>query len=202
MTGDPSPHATPDSTPASEPVTPQEVSPTIVPDTPAATPAKIGPEPALRESADQPVLGAFWDVVKRIPAYARLIAAMSRDPDVPAQAKASLAVGGAYLLSPVDLIPGIIPVAGQIDDLYVVLSALRIAMRTSPPEAVSRHLAAQHLHPSQVDQDLAVIRRLVREGIRKAISLSSKAAVDATHRATRLTQKARTALANRGTRTP
>lgn len=191
-----------------EPVAPQD-SPTIldVPQSGEPTPVVTGPatpttpEATLQDTADKQVLGAFWEVVKRIPAYGKLIAAMGRDPEIPAQAKASLAVGGAYLLSPIDLIPGIIPVAGQIDDLYVVLTALQIAIRTSPPEAVQRHLAAQGLHPEQIDHDLSVIRRLVREGLRKAITLSSKVAVEATHRVARLTSKARTTLANRGTRT-
>lgn len=177
-------------------------SPALAPDAPIAPATPVKPDAALRDGEDRPVLGAFWDVVKRTPAYARLIAAMSRDPDVPAQAKASLLVGGAYMVSPVDLIPGLIPVAGQIDDLYVVLTALQLAMRTSPPEVVSRHLAAQGLHRDQIDHDLAVIRRLVREGVRKAITLSSKVAVEATHRAARLTARARTTLANRGIRTP
>jgi uncharacterized membrane protein YkvA (DUF1232 family) len=177
-------------------------SPALVPEA-AVTPASPSkPDAVLHDAGDQPVLGAFWDVVKRTPAYARLIAAMSRDPEVPAQAKASLLVGGAYLVSPVDLIPGLIPVAGQIDDLYVVLTALQVAMRASPPEVVNRHLAAQGLHRDQIDHDLAVIRRLIRVGVRKAITLSSKVAVEATHRAARLTARARTTLANRGIRTP
>ena len=146
------------------------------------------------------VLAAFWDVVKRIPAYSRLIIAMSRDPEIPAQAKASLAVGGAYLVSPVDLLPGIIPVAGQIDDLYVVLTALQIAIRSSPPQVAHRHLAEQDLHPDQIDHDLDVIRRLVREGVRRVIALSGKVVVGATHRVARLTAKARSMIPDQGTR--
>ncbi|MGC4106655.1 MAG: DUF1232 domain-containing protein [Thermomicrobiales bacterium] len=184
-------------TPAAEPATPQEVSPIIVPDGSTSIP----PAPVLHDSGEKPVLGAFWDVVKRTPSYARLIAAMSRDPEIPMQAKASLAIGGAYLVSPIDLIPGIIPVAGQIDDLYVVLTAVQIALRSSPPDAVRRHLAAQGLHHDQIDHDLAVIRKLVRVGIRKAISISSSVAVEATQRAGWLANKARTTIANRGSRT-
>lgn len=177
--------------------------PTASPTAPAVLPvaAPRPTPPPLHDAGDQPVLGAFWEVVKRTPAYARLIANMSRDPEIPAQAKASLFVGGAYLVSPVDLIPGLIPVAGQVDDLYVVLTALQLALRTSPPEAADRHLAAQGLHRDQIDHDLSVIRRLVRTGVRKAITLSSKVAVEATHRAAWLTGKARAALANRGTPT-
>lgn len=190
--------------PTPEPAIPPDGIPVPAPATPAnpATPtAAANQKPALHEDGEQPVLAAFWEVVKRTPAYARLIAAMSRDPDVPAQAKATLLVGGAYLVSPIDLIPGLIPIAGQIDDLYVVLTALQLAVRTSPPEVATRHLAAQGLDRDRIDHDLAIIRRLVRVGVQRAIRLSSKVAVEATHRAARLTSKARNALANRGTST-
>lgn len=200
MNGNHSPQSA-NTPPDPEPVAQQESS-TIEAEDSASSPFVAAlPESALRDSATSPALGAFWEVVKRIPTYGRLIAAMSRDPEVPVQAKATLLVGGAYLISPVDLIPGLIPVAGQIDDLYVVLTALQLAIRSSPPDVAKRHLAAQGLHPDQIDHDLAVIRRLVREGLRKAISLSGKVAVEATHRVAQLTNKARTTLANRGTRT-
>lgn len=165
---------------------------------PQGTPLPI----ALRRTDELPVLSAFWDVVQRIPAYARLIAAMSVDPEVPVAAKASLLVGGAYLVSPIDLIPGIIPIAGQIDDLYVVLTALQVAFRISPQAVVDRHLAAQRIHPDQLDHDLGVIRRLVKVGARKAWQSGRKAMLLATRQGARLANTAetaaRSALAQRG----
>src|SRR3712207_5606231 len=62
--------------------------------------------------------------VRRLPRYLRLTWNLARDERVPRGAKAFLVVGGAYALSPIDLIPGIIPVAGQIDDVLVLLVAL------------------------------------------------------------------------------
>jgi uncharacterized membrane protein YkvA (DUF1232 family) len=165
---------------------------------PQGTPQPI----ALRRTDDLPVLNAFWDVVQRIPTYARLIAAMSVDPDVPVAAKASLLAGGAYLVSPVDLIPGVIPVAGQIDDLYVVLTALQFATRHSPPPVADRHLAAQRIHPDQLDHDLGVIRRLVKVGARSAWHVGSKALSQMKRQGTRLVRTAeaaaRSTLAQRG----
>ena len=73
----------------------------------------------------QEALADFWETLKRLPAYARLVATMARDERVPWSARAMLLFGGAYLVSPLDLVPGIIPVAGQLDDLYVVLAALK-----------------------------------------------------------------------------
>jgi|GEM_PF-533831 len=53
----------------------------------------------------------------RTPGYARLIAILSL----------------VYLLSPFDLIPDIIPVAGYLDDLVIVPLVLHISFRCLPP---------------------------------------------------------------------
>ncbi len=107
----------------------------------------------------------FWIAVKRIPAYARLVAALTKDAGVPHRARAWLVVGGAYMVSPVDLVPGVIPVAGQLDDLYVLLLAIRQALRLTPPDVADRHLQQLALDRTMLDDDLATIRRLVRVGI-------------------------------------
>jgi len=110
-------------------------------------------------------LAAFWETVRRLPAYARLSAALTRDPRVSNGARAMLVAGGAYLVSPIDLIPGIIPVVGQIDDVYVVLIAIRQALRTVPDEVAEDYLERYQLDVATIDDDLAAIRRLVRIGV-------------------------------------
>ncbi len=110
-------------------------------------------------------LRAFWTVVKRLPVYLRLVVALAKDPEVPHRARTVLAVGGAYMVSPIDLVPGVIPVAGQLDDLYVLLIAIRQAVKMSPVDVADRHLLALDLDRATLDEDLAIIRRLVRVGI-------------------------------------
>jgi uncharacterized membrane protein YkvA (DUF1232 family) len=129
-----------------------------------------GREPALVEGirpepGDAGVLAPMWEVVKRLPRYAKVAGAMATDDRVPATAKAYLVAGGVYLVSPIDLIPGIIPVAGQIDDLYVVLTGLQQACRITPPTVVEAHFAAAGLRPGIVDEDLAAIRTFIRNGV-------------------------------------
>src|SRR3954470_3547948 len=82
----------------------------------------------------------FWAAVRHMPAYLHLAANLARDSRVPKSAKVALAVGGVYAISPVDLVPGIIPVAGQLDDLVVVLFAIRTAVRACSPEMATLHL--------------------------------------------------------------
>jgi len=67
-------------------------------------------------------------LIRRLPAYARLAWHLGRDPQVPALRRALLLGGTAYLVSPIDAVPGIIPIVGQLDDILVMLVALRIAL--------------------------------------------------------------------------
>jgi hypothetical protein len=64
----------------------------------------------------------------------------------------------AYLVSPIDLVPGIIPVAGQLDDAAVALLALRFALRGLPAAARLQRLDAVGLTADELDQDLKTVR--------------------------------------------
>ena len=111
-----------------------------------------------RAAQDHPVLGPYLAMVTRLPAYARLGADLARDPDVPASAKASLVAAGAYAISPIDLVPGIIPVAGQMDDLAALLLAIRFAIRLTPKEVAIPHMERAGITQQQVDDDLKAVR--------------------------------------------
>lgn len=111
-----------------------------------------------RAAQDHPVLGPYLGMVTRLPMYARLGADLARDPDVPASAKASLVAAGAYAVSPIDLVPGIIPVAGQLDDLAALLLAIRFAIRLTPKEVSVPHLERAGITPQQIDADLTAVR--------------------------------------------
>jgi uncharacterized membrane protein YkvA (DUF1232 family) len=101
-----------------------------------------------------PVMARFWETAKRMPRYVRLAIALARDSRVPKTAKATLTVGGVYTVSPIDFIPGIIPVAGQVDDVIVLLLTLRQTLRMSPPEVAEEHLRRAGLSATDIDDDL------------------------------------------------
>lgn len=137
------------------------------------------------------MIDPMWQLVKRLPRYAKLSAALARDVRVPAGSKAMLAAGGAYLLSPIDFVPGFIPVAGQLDDLYVVLLGLRGAIRSSPPEVIDEHFTRIGLPVTIVDDDLAAIRAFVRRGLRWSIHRGGKAVTRLSKEAVAFAQRTR-----------
>ena len=77
-------------------------------------------------------------------AYAniRLAARLLREPRVPTLLKALPILGFAYVLSPIDLLPDVLPVIGQIDDLGLMLLAIEAFKRLSPTDVVAYHAAA------------------------------------------------------------
>ena len=57
-----------------------------------------------------------------------------RDPRTPLHAKLVAVFAIIYLISPVDLIPDFIPIAGYLDDLVIVPFLLHIAYNVLPTE--------------------------------------------------------------------
>lgn len=127
------------------------------------------------EATSSPEIKRFWEAVKRLPAYAKLATAILRDPDVPNGAKGVLGLGGGYALSPIDLIPGIIPVAGQMDDVYAILTALQQSLKRMPDDLAQKHLDANGVTREHIDEDLAAVRDLARMAVVKTVKFGGKA---------------------------
>ena len=75
---------------------------------------------------------AFWKKVKSLPRtyrdliyYAKLLWYVMQDPDVPVVLKTAAVGALGYLISPVDLMPDMLP-SGFVDDLAVVMSVLKM----------------------------------------------------------------------------
>jgi uncharacterized membrane protein YkvA (DUF1232 family) len=79
------------------------------------------------------------EYVLLLPRLARLLWRLSRDPRVPARAKATLFILAGYLLSPVDVVPDFIPGIGQLDDLVVIAFALDQMLNRVPDDVVRDH---------------------------------------------------------------
>jgi uncharacterized membrane protein YkvA (DUF1232 family) len=132
--------------------------------------------PAAAESPDEgdPFPREAWaTLTSHAAGYLRLTLALLRDPAVSKHRRAALLAAAAYFASPIDLIPGIVPVLGQIDDLAVAMLAIRLALNALEPARRQQHLAAAGLSDETLREDLAAAGRLglwtARAGARTGI---------------------------------
>ena len=99
----------------------------------------------------------FTALLGRIPRYGKLAWRLGRSERLSRSRRAALLVGAAYLASPIDLVPGIIPVAGQLDDAAAVLFALKVALAGLPPSERHEALADAGLVEADLSADLRTI---------------------------------------------
>jgi uncharacterized membrane protein YkvA (DUF1232 family) len=57
-----------------------------------------------------------------------------RHAATPTRVKAMLLLAVLYVLSPIDLIPDVVPILGWLDDIGVVVILLSVAQKMLPPE--------------------------------------------------------------------
>ncbi len=70
----------------------------------------------------------------------RLVFRLVADPEVPFYLKILPFVTVIYLIIPVDLLPDMAPVLGQIDDVAFLLAGSKIFLTLVPPHIVARHM--------------------------------------------------------------
>jgi uncharacterized membrane protein YkvA (DUF1232 family) len=81
-------------------------------------------------------------LLRTLVSHVRLTVRLLREPSVPLLTKALPVLAGLYVIWPVDFIPDVLPVLGQLDDLGVILIALETFLKVCPPGAVDFHRAA------------------------------------------------------------
>jgi uncharacterized membrane protein YkvA (DUF1232 family) len=91
------------------------------------------------------------------PRLIKLLVRLMRDPRVQPRSKALLLVTVGYLVSPIDVIPDMVPGVGQLDDIIIVAFALDHLLNRIPEELVQEHWDG--------DEDiLEVVRHVVEIG--------------------------------------
>jgi len=111
----------------------------------------------------------FLPLAGRAPMYARLLWALASDPRVPNARKALLGLAGAYIVSPFDLVPERIPFVGAIDDVAVMVLAIDVFLDGLPETLVNEKLVELGIPPSELQSDLARVRKLVPGPVRALI---------------------------------
>ncbi|HEY6571402.1 MAG TPA: YkvA family protein [Candidatus Limnocylindrales bacterium] len=130
-------------------------------------PIELPPPP---ENADPFPRDRFTTMLHRLPNYVRLSWRLGRDPMLSKARRAAVVAAAGYVVSPVDLVPGIVPVLGQLDDLAFALLALRLALDGLHPDRRRAHLAAVGLEDAHIADDLRTIGAtttwIARSGLR------------------------------------
>jgi uncharacterized membrane protein YkvA (DUF1232 family) len=92
--------------------------------------------------------GMFSDLVVRIKLIARLMADRRVSPWLKL-----LPIGAlAYLISPIDLIPGgLVPIIGAVDDVAVIWFGVSLFIELCPPDVVHEHMNQLSSNNSIVD---------------------------------------------------
>jgi uncharacterized membrane protein YkvA (DUF1232 family) len=81
-------------------------------------------------------------LLKAVVSQARLAMRLFREPHVPLLTKAVLPLAALYVIWPLDFLPDIIPVLGQLDDLGVVALFLEVFLGLCPATARTFHAQA------------------------------------------------------------
>ena len=88
-------------------------------------------------SAPEERVNVVVSVINRL----RLVGRLFIDPRVPIYLKLVPIASVAYALMPFDVIPDVIPVLGQLDDLGVVILAIEAFVMMAPQDVVQEHMA-------------------------------------------------------------
>ncbi|HYR11708.1 MAG TPA: YkvA family protein [Longimicrobium sp.] len=83
---------------------------------------------------------SLMSMVRDVPAFLKLLARLATDPRVSKVDKAIVAATLVYLVSPIDLVPDwVVPVVGQIEDIYLLALALSRLVNNAGMEVLEDH---------------------------------------------------------------
>ncbi len=114
-------------------------------DQPARRSARRGPRTGMKRSVMR--------VIRQIPSYLRLLVGLIGDRRV-SRLDRLLVIGAlAYIVSPLDFIPDVIPFLGEVDDVFLLMLALQRMVERAGFAVLRDHW---HGHPDELeDLDLA-----------------------------------------------
>lgn len=84
-----------------------------------------------------------------------------------------MGAGLAYLISPIDLIPGFIPVLGQLDDIIVALAVLIKILKELPSSERNAYLDKFTITLEMIETDLKAAKEMTHGLAKNALSATS-----------------------------
>ncbi len=109
--------------------------------------------------------------VRHIPAYLRLLGGLLFDARVATLDKLLVAGAIAFVLSPADIIPNMIPVLGELDDLFILTLALQHLVAHADEQVLRDHWAGdpEELTQLSVGRMMAAVSFFLPLSVRAAI---------------------------------
>ena len=120
-------------------------------------------------------------MVHRTPRYAKLAWRLGKDPMLSKARRVAVVAAAGYLVSPVDLVPGFIPVLGQLDDLAFALAALRLALDGLHPDRRRMHLEAVGLEDAHLADDIRTVGATAAWIGRRSLRLTGRVLREGAH---------------------
>jgi uncharacterized membrane protein YkvA (DUF1232 family) len=77
--------------------------------------------------------------IRQIPSYLRLLGGLITDRRVSRLDRALVIAAFAYIVSPVDFIPDLIPFLGEVDDVFLLMLALQRLLERAGPQVLLDH---------------------------------------------------------------
>ena len=81
-------------------------------------------------------------MLRTLVSHVRVTLRLLREPRVPLLLKLIPLLAAGYVISPLDFVPDVFPIVGQLDDLGIIFIALEAFLRITPADVVDYHRAA------------------------------------------------------------
>jgi len=115
---------------------------------PSAPPPEVEVDAGPRAGAKRTVSG----VIRQIPMYLKLLGGLLTDRRVPPLDKILVGAAVVYILMPLDLIPDFIPFLGEVDDVFLLVTAIQRLISNAGKRVVMEYWqgAASELDPASL----------------------------------------------------
>lgn len=109
------------------------------------------------------------DAVTLLPNLIKLVGRLLKDPRVPRRSKIALGLAAAYVASPIDIIPEVIPVLGWADDLLLLMLTIDALIDRAGKEVVEEHWDGPVDLLSMIREVIAAARMVLPKRITRVI---------------------------------
>ena len=117
-----------------------------------------------------------FSIIGKLPNYSKLLVKLYKSPDVRRRHKVLLSMGIAYGVSPIELIPGIIPVAGQLDNILIILRCLKKVLLASDEKVRAKFLEEAGITVEEIDEDIKLTSDTLKSIGRGTVKIATNTA--------------------------